>query len=104
MSAVVKQMWALQQVSRQSLTVWTVVCCSWTSAGEKKKKTRFTVDQGEINKTEKILMVWTVLAQFKDSQKRDRHAKYLSYRVKPNTEQLFRCGVKVEKHKPFCLV
>lgn len=49
-------------------------------------------------------MVWTVLAQFKGSQKRDRHAKHLSYRVKPNTEQLFRCGAEVEKHKSFCLV
>lgn len=49
-------------------------------------------------------MVWTVLAQFKDSQKRDRRAKYVSYRVKPNTEQLFRCGIEEEKHKTFCLV
>lgn len=49
-------------------------------------------------------MVCTVLAQFEESQKRDRHAKHLSYRVKPNTEQLFRCGAEVEKHKLFSLV
>lgn len=30
-------MWAVQQVSRQSVSVWTAVCCSWTSAGERKK-------------------------------------------------------------------
>lgn len=49
-------------------------------------------------------MVWTVLAQFEESKKCDRHAKYLSYHVKPNTEQLFRCGAEVEKHGPFSLV
>lgn len=103
-------MGAGQQVSRQSVSVWTVVCCSWTSAREQKKKkvtqttTRFTVDQGEINTTKKILMVWTVLAQFEYSQQCDRHAKYLSNRVKPNAEQLFRCGAEVEKHKPLSLV
>lgn len=37
-------------------------------------------------------MVRTVLAQ----SKHDRHAKYLSYRVKLNAEQLFGCGVEVE--------
>lgn len=49
-----------------------------------------------------MLMVWT--AQFNDSRWHDRHAKYVSYCVKPNTEQLFRCGVEVEKHQSFCLV
>lgn len=38
-------------------------------------------------------MVRTVLAQ----SKRDRHAKYLSYCVKPNAEQLFGCGEVVDK-------
>lgn len=66
----------------------------------RKTTNRFTVGPSEINKTEETLMVWTVLAQ----SKHDRHAKYLSYRVKPNAEQLFGCGVEVEKHKPFCLV
>lgn len=65
---------------------------------------RFTVDQGEINTTKKILMVWTVLAQFEYSQQCNRHAKYLNNRVKPNAEQLFRCGAEVEKHKPLSLV
>lgn len=63
--------------------------------GESSKKTtnRFTVGPSEINNTEETLMVRTVLAQ----SKHDRHAKYLSYRVKPNAEQLFGCGVEVEK-------
>lgn len=39
----------------------------------------------------------TVLAQ----SKHDRHAKYLSCRVKPNAEQLFGCGVEVEKTQAF---
>lgn len=104
MSAVVKQMWAVQQLFRQSVPVWAAVCCSWTSAGSvTQTTTRFTVDQGEINKTKKMLMVLTALAQFMLNQKRDRHAKYVSYRVKPNPEQLFRSGVRVEKHKPFSL-
>lgn len=66
--------------------------------------TRFTVDEGEINKTKQILMVQTVLAQFKVCQACDHHAKRLSYRVKTNTEQLFRYGLEVEKRKPCSLV
>lgn len=48
-----------------------------------------------------MLRVRTVLAQFNDSQWHDRHLKYVSYHVKPNTEQLFRCGVEVETHRLF---
>lgn len=57
-----------------------------------------------MNTTEKIWMVWSLLAQLKANQKCGRHEKYFSYHVKPNTEQLFRCGAEVEKHKAFTLV
>lgn len=62
--------------------------------GQQKTTTnRFTEGPNEINNTEETLMVRTVLAQ----SKHDRHAKSLSYRVKPNAEQLFGCGVEVEE-------
>lgn len=111
-SAVVEQLSGQpSMVSRQSVTVWTMVCCIYIFASgrgvnregvkvQQKTTNRFTVGPSEINNTEETLMVWTVLAQ----SKRDRHAKYYSYRVKPNAEQLFGCGVMVEKSFFFCLV
>ena len=76
-SAVVKQMEAVQQVFQ---TVSHCLGCGslqldicWREKSVT-QTTRFTVDEGEINKTKQILMVQTVLAQFKVCQTRGHHA------------------------------